>query len=100
METHAHHLNKAPSSGWKHYFFEFFMLFLAVFCGFLAEYRLEHIIEKDREKQYMRSMTEDLKSDESMLENNIVLRMQRIAMIDSLGEVLELAQRSEYENYI
>ena len=69
------------------------MLFLAVFCGFLAEYRLEHLIEKDREKQYMRSMTEDLKSDESMLENNIVLRMQRIAMIDSLVYLLNLPQQ-------
>jgi hypothetical protein len=25
------------------------MLFLAVFCGFLAEYQLEHKIERDRE---------------------------------------------------
>ena len=37
METHAQELHKAPGRGWKHYFFEFFMLFLAVFCGFLAE---------------------------------------------------------------
>ena len=22
METHAHHLHKAPGHGWKHYFFE------------------------------------------------------------------------------
>ncbi|MEJ7674922.1 MAG: hypothetical protein WKF59_20040 [Chitinophagaceae bacterium] len=33
---------------WKSYFWEFLMLFLAVFCGFLAEYQLEHKIEKDR----------------------------------------------------
>jgi hypothetical protein len=100
METHAHHLHKAPSHGWKHYFFEFFMLFLAVFCGFLAEYQLEHIIEKDRGKQYMRSMTEDLRSDESMLENNIALRIQRIAMIDSLIYLLNLPQRNDYGNDI
>jgi hypothetical protein len=96
METHAHHLQKAPGKKWSHYFFEFFMLFLAVFCGFLAEYQLEHIIEKDREKQYMRSMTEDLKSDESMLENNTALRIQRIAMIDSLIYLLNLPQRNDY----
>ena len=96
MEKHAHHLHKAPSRGWKHYFFEFFMLFLAVFCGFLAEYQLEHIIEKDRATQYMRSMTEDLKSDESMLETNINLRVQRIAMIDSLVYLLNLPQRNDY----
>jgi len=100
METHAHHSHQAPGKKWSHYLFEFFMLFLAVFCGFLAEYQLEHIIEKDREKQYMRSMTEDLKSDESMLENNVVLRMQRIAMIDSLVNLLNLLQRRDYGNDI
>jgi hypothetical protein len=30
METHAHDLHKAPAHGWKHYFFEFLMLFLAL----------------------------------------------------------------------
>ena len=39
------------------------MLFLAVFCGFLAEYQLEHQIEKERAKQYIVSLYEDLKSD-------------------------------------
>ena len=39
------------------------MLFLAVFCGFLAEYQLEHKIEKDREKQYIISFEEDLDND-------------------------------------
>jgi hypothetical protein len=29
------------------------MLFLAVFCGFLAEYTLERKIEKDRERQFI-----------------------------------------------
>jgi len=63
METHAHHLHKAPGKNFWHYFFEFFMLFFAVFCGFLAEYRLEHKIEKDRERQYMKTLVEDLKAD-------------------------------------
>jgi hypothetical protein len=36
------------------------MLFFAVFCGFLAEYKLEHKIEKDRAKQYLRSFYDDL----------------------------------------
>jgi hypothetical protein len=98
METHAHHLHKGPSHGWKHYVYEFFMLFLAVFCGFLAEYQLEHIIEKDRGKQYMRLMIEDLKVDQLMLESNISQRLQRIAMIDSLVYLLNLPQRNEHGN--
>ena len=49
------------------------MLFLAVFCGFLAEYQLEHKIEKDREKQFMESMMEDLKTDTTALQKAILL---------------------------
>ena len=48
MEVH-HHAHTARKK-WTHYFWEFLMLFLAVFCGFLAEYTLEHKIEKAREK--------------------------------------------------
>ena len=64
------------------------MLFLAVFCGFLAEYQLEHKIEKDREKQYMVTMVEDLRSDSIMLESNIKQRTSRINMMDSLVSLL------------
>jgi hypothetical protein len=53
MEVHAHTHTPSPPAGragkkWTHYFWEFLMLFLAVFCGFLAEYQLEHKIESDR----------------------------------------------------
>jgi hypothetical protein len=42
MEVH-HHAHTARKK-WTHYFWEFFMLFLAVFCGFLAENQREHYI--------------------------------------------------------
>ncbi len=61
MEVH-HHSHTARKK-WTHYFWEFLMLFLAVFCGFLAEYQLEHIIENQREKKYISSFVEDLKTD-------------------------------------
>ena len=61
MEVHAH--THTARKKWTHYFWEFLMLFLAVFCGFLAEYQLEHKIEKDREKQYMLSLLNDLEKD-------------------------------------
>ena len=64
MEVHAH---TSRTSGtrkkWTHYLWEFIMLFLAVFCGFLAENQREHYIEHQREKQYMRSLLEDLQTD-------------------------------------
>ncbi|MDQ6757315.1 MAG: hypothetical protein M3004_10305 [Bacteroidota bacterium] len=39
------------------------MLFLAAFLGFIAENIREHIVEKEREKQYMQSLLLDLKTD-------------------------------------
>jgi hypothetical protein len=68
MEVHHHAHNPAEphhKKNWKAYFWEFLMLFLAVFCGFLAEYQLEHKIENDRGKQYTYSFYEDLITDSS-----------------------------------
>ena len=48
MEVHHHaHDPAVPhhKKNWKSYFWEFLMLFLAVFCGFLSDYQLEHKIE-------------------------------------------------------
>lgn len=39
------------------------MLFLAVFCGFLAEYQLEHTIEHQRAKVYAANLYGELKQD-------------------------------------
>ena len=69
MEVHAH--THTPRKNWTHYFWEFIMLFLAVFCGFLAEYQLEHKIEKERGKQYIRSFYADLIEDTTTITNSI-----------------------------
>ena len=61
MEVH-HHAHTSRKK-WAHYFWEFLMLFLAVFCGFLAENQREHMVEHNREKQYIKSLTKDLRSD-------------------------------------
>jgi hypothetical protein len=61
MEVHTH--THTPRKKWTHYFWEFLMLFLAVFCGFLAENQREHYVEHQREKQYISSLVEDLKTD-------------------------------------
>ncbi len=65
MEVHAH--SHTPRKKWTHYFWEFLMLFLAVFCGFLAEYKLEQTIEHHKEKEYIESMMEDLQNDTTKL---------------------------------
>ena len=84
METHAHHLHKAPGKNFWHYFFEFFMLFLAVFCGFLVENFREHKIENEREVQYMKSFVNDLARDTVSLNAGFPLKEQRIVAIDSV----------------
>jgi hypothetical protein len=71
MEVH-HHSHTARKK-WTHYFWEFLMLFFAVFCGFLAEYQLEHVIENQREKQFMESLVEDLKTDTIELKKMILV---------------------------
>lgn len=84
METHAHELHKAPGHGWKHYFFEFFMLFLAVTLGFFVENQREHYIEHQREKKYASLLFEDLKKDSAQLNDMIDLKIWRANKLDSL----------------
>src|SRR5512144_2653553 len=67
MEIHAH--THTERKKWIHYLWEFLMLFLAVFCGFLAENFREHTVEHKREKQYMQSILADLQKDSTELSN-------------------------------
>jgi hypothetical protein len=62
------------------------MLFLAVFCGFLAENQREHYIEHQREKQYMRSLLEDLQTDTAMIKTVYNRALIQNTMLDSLIE--------------
>ena len=74
MEVH-HHTHSSTGSGhrkrWPHYFWEFLMLFLAVFCGFLAENKREQIVENHRAKDYAKILIADLKKDTTELQSNL-----------------------------
>jgi hypothetical protein len=76
---HAHHSKK-----WKDYLFEFLMLFLAVTLGFFVENQREHYIEGMREKQFIRSLVNDLRSDIVKLTSIIKIRTVRASDLDSL----------------
>src|SRR5687767_1185846 len=82
MEVHQH--THSPRKKWTHYFWEFLMLFLAVFCGFMAENQREHMIEHQREKQYMASLLNDLVADTTALSNSIPVKLRKIGAIDSV----------------
>jgi hypothetical protein len=89
METHAHHLHKVPGSGWKHYLFEFTMLFLAVTLGFFVENLREHNLEHQREKEFMTSLLADLQKDKATLKNGISKGTLPVAYNDSLSAELQ-----------
>ncbi len=101
MEVH-HHGHVHEKKKWLEYLFQFFMLFLAVFCGFLAEYQLEHKIEKDREKQFISSLVVDLDDDIKNLEAIIDFESYGIASLDTLMHLLnspEIAKQSGDQLY-
>jgi hypothetical protein len=105
MEVH-HHSSPAPGGThtarkkWTHYFWEFLMLFLAVFCGFLAEYQLEHKIEKTREKQFVESLANDVKADIVHLNDIINNRSSRQIRLDSLTFFLNSPEYEKLGNSI
>ena len=78
MEVH-HHAHHEGKKNWKSYFWEFLMLFLAVFCGFLAEYQLEHIFEREREKELASNFYNELKADSSAFQIAIGNRQRKDA---------------------
>jgi hypothetical protein len=100
METHSQELHKAPGQGWKHYLFEFFMLFLAVFCGFLAENFREQIVDREREKQYVRSFYEDLSADENDLQRTINNLEHEVKIADSLFILLNNVYTTQPANQV
>ena len=94
MEVHTH--THTPRKKFTHYFWEFLMLFLAVFCGFLAENQREHMIEHQREKVYIKSFVEDLKKDTAQLRSIVFLMNQKILFKDSL--LYELSDPEVFRN--
>ena len=86
MEVHHH--SHTSRKKWTHYFWEFLMLFLAVFCGFMAENQREHMIEHQRENKFIRTLVSDLEADISRLTTIIQLRNERALMLDSFSRLL------------
>ncbi len=88
MEVHHHAHHDHGKKTWKKYFWEFFMLFLAVFCGSVAELQLEHYIEYKREIGYIKSLANDLKGDISLVERRISYTRKVVRGKDSLVQLI------------
>ena len=114
METHHAHLNHQSGKKFSHYFYEFLMLFLAVFCGFLAENIREHRVEKERAEQYIFSFCSDLKRDTTRFSIVIKTNEIKIAVLENIFTcydsimknfkgtscLIEIARKSAFNNAV
>src|SRR6266496_3325007 len=86
MEVHSH--THTARKKWTHYLWEFLMLFLAVFAGFLAENQREHIIEKKRAHQFLQSMLLDVRTNmvnlDSLMKQNHLIIANHDSLVDWL----------------
>jgi hypothetical protein len=72
------------------------MLFLAVFCGFLAENIRENKLERHREKEYVRSLVKDLEYDTTQFKETIRRISDKIPYYDSVFQFF--LQPEAYDN--
>jgi hypothetical protein len=77
VHHHAHHEKSGHQKKWTHYLWEFLMLFLAVFCGFLAENYREHIVEHQRAKQLATNLYKELLSDSVKVQQCVDNRLNK-----------------------
>ena len=75
MEVHAH--THTARKKWTHYFWEFLMLFLAVFCGFLAENFREHYVEDQRAVKHAKNLYKELYNDSIFLQKCLASRLNK-----------------------
>ena len=87
MEVHAH--THTARKKWTHYFWEFFMLFLAVTAGFFVENQREHFIENKRANELAASLLNDLQKDTAQLNMLHTRREKRKLSLDSFYHLLE-----------
>ena len=71
VKNHHYHTNRSSRKTIWNYLFDFLMLFHAVFCGFIADNWREQLSEHQREKEFIHSIVEDIKSD--TLQSNKIL---------------------------
>jgi hypothetical protein len=86
MEVYHH--PHTPGKKWHHYFWEFFMLFLAVTLGFFVENMREHLSDRKKEKSYIQSLVADLKDDSTTISRIAPSQFKIIHGQDSLVDLL------------
>ncbi len=85
MEVHHH--PKIEKKGFKEYFLEFLMLFLAVTLGFFAENIREHFSEQKAVHQYLQTFSQELLRNKGILKNEKTFLTTQLPLIDSLANI-------------
>jgi hypothetical protein len=84
---HIKHSKKARKN--KEYLFEFLIIFVAITGSYFAENLREHFVDRHKEKVYMESMLQDLKSDSANLAKVVDLNREQIKGLDSLLNLMK-----------
>jgi hypothetical protein len=87
MEVHKHPHHVTHKKKWPEYLLEFFMLFLAVFLGFVAENIRENIHNREIEKNNIESLLKNLREDSVNLVRTSRINEKRFMYLDSLLEL-------------
>jgi hypothetical protein len=82
MEVHHH--PEVEKKGFKEYLLEGLMIFLAVTMGFIAENIREYFTDSQKEKQYIQSLCEDLKSDTARLDHLVKWDEEKIGALNNM----------------
>src|ERR1700733_12208285 len=90
MEVHHHPELRQKEKPWKEYLLEGLMIFVAVTLGFFAESLREHITDRDKEKEYIVSLIQNLKEDTTTI-NIVISENQR--KLDKLTELMKMSQQ-------
>jgi len=77
MEVHKHPHDITHKKKWGEYFLEFFMLFLAVFLGFVAENIRETSAEHEREKAYAQQLYTEFYADSIAFAKKVNARLDK-----------------------
>lgn len=96
MEVHHHPDLHHKKKKFKEYFLEFIMIFLAVSLGFIAENLRQTIEDREKGREFAKSLYDDLKLDSGTLQYMVEFHQWKIAKIDSFIALLEVPRLSDH----
>jgi hypothetical protein len=73
--------------GFKEYFLEFLMIFLAVTLGFFAENIREHFTDKNNTKEYLETYRDELIQQEALLTQYKKIYQKKVTVCDSVKNI-------------